>query len=64
MPASSTPKKPGTSTERVERMSRRTPRQDQAPPLPVQPSDPNGDDPAQGAIQDDRGISDRYGSQP
>jgi hypothetical protein len=61
----STPTKPLTSTERVERLSHRSPKDDENAPDPtIRPFDPETDDPAPAPLENDRGITDRYGWQP
>ncbi len=58
-------RRPLTSRQRVERLSKLSPRDDSSPVAPLPLNDANGsDDPAPAAIENDRGIVDRYGSQP
>ncbi len=65
MPKSLAPRRPLTSRQRVERLSKRSPSDDAAPVAPMPLNDANGaDDPTPAAIENDRGILDRYGWQP
>ena len=59
------PRLPLTSHERMERMVKQQPKDDSSLTLPLPLNDPNGaDDPAPAAIENDRGIQDRFGWMP
>lgn len=65
MPKSTKPALPLTSQQRMERMLKKQPKDDESPAGTMPLNDPNGgDDPAPAALENDRGIEDRYGWKP